>query len=93
MTDYTKLVRDLRFCPTPYSKLLHDAADAIEALQAQLPKRGEWVKCADGLYHCSNCGTTAPYLDAFDGAIQYWENLNYCPYCGAKMGGTDERRT
>ena len=36
MTNYTKLVRDLRFCPTPYSKLLHNAADAIEALQAEV---------------------------------------------------------
>ena len=49
------------------------------------PKRGEWVKGADGLYHCSVCGATAPYLDAFDGVIQYWDNLFYCPNCGAKM--------
>ena len=59
---------------------------ADEAVDKALePKRGEWVKGADGLYHCSNCGTTAPYLDAFDGAIQYWENLNYCHVCGADM--------
>lgn len=41
MTDYTKLVRDLRFCPTPYSKLLHDAADAIEELNKN------WKYCSD----------------------------------------------
>jgi hypothetical protein len=62
MTDYTKLVEALRCCEfgwsartcdnCEYSKtdcpiLLSDAADAIEALQAQLPKRGEIVRCRE----------------------------------------------
>lgn len=54
-------------------------------LTKQLPKRGEWVKGSDGLYHCSECGKTAPYLDAFDGVIQYWEPLFFCNNCGADM--------
>lgn len=57
----------------------------IRELKAQLPKRGEWVKGSDGLYHCSKCGKTAPYLDAFDGVIQYWEPLFFCNNCGADM--------
>lgn len=60
-----------------------DAADAIEALQAQMPKRGEWVRKEDELthsywYECSECGyrphrENYPYLSDF------------CPNCGAKM--------
>ena len=53
-----------------------DAADAIEALQAQLPKRGQW-ELIDGAepmrWGCSRC----KYLS--------WETSNYCPRCGAKM--------
>lgn len=51
MQGYEKLVRALRFCPTPYSKLLHDAADAIEALQAEAEKykslAEEWQSSAE----------------------------------------------
>jgi hypothetical protein len=53
-----------------------DAADAIEALQAQLPKRGVW-ELIDGAepirWECSRC----KYMS--------WETSNYCPRCGAKM--------
>lgn len=68
-----------------HSALIRLMYKRIEELEAQLPKRGEWVKGPDGLYHCSVCGVTAPYLDAFDGVIQYWDNLFYCNNCGAKM--------
>ena len=60
-----------------------DAADAIEELQAQLPKRGEW-KCSYPeiepnpmfMYGiCSICG--------FEQSIS--NKLNYCPNCGADM--------
>jgi DNA-directed RNA polymerase subunit RPC12/RpoP len=50
-------------------------AECGDELAHQMPKRGEWVKGTAGLYHCSKCGKTAPYLDAFDGVIQYWEPL------------------
>lgn len=47
MTDYTELVKDLRdterICRDRMDgQVMLDAADAIEALQAELPKRGEW---------------------------------------------------
>lgn len=52
------------------------AADAIEALQAEVPKRGEW-ELIDGAepmrWGCSRC----KYMS--------WETSNYCPRCGAKM--------
>lgn len=91
MTDYTKLVEALRYCEfgwsartcdnCEYSKtdcqlLLSDAAAAIEELQEQLPKQGEW-ELIDGAepmrWGCSRC----KYLS--------WETSNYCPNCGAKM--------
>jgi DNA-directed RNA polymerase subunit RPC12/RpoP len=63
-----------------YRRLLHDAADAIEELQAQIPKRGEWKHIFGGYVECSECGAS-PLLD---GEREYVET-NYCPNCGAKM--------
>ena len=70
-------------CHDCFKKLHDDAAAAIEELQAQLPKRGEW-KCSYPeiepnpmfMYGiCSICG--------FEQSIS--NQLNYCPNCGAKM--------
>ena len=53
----------------------------IEALQAQLPKRGEW-ELIDGAepmrWGCSRC----KYMS--------WETSTYCPRCGAKMTEVQE---
>lgn len=61
-------------------RLHTDAAAAIEALQAQLPKRGEWIyhpkdaiEMMFTLPKCSICGHESS------------DALNYCPNCGAKM--------
>ena len=86
MTDYTELVKALR----EYSgcrkgeiaRITSDAADAIEALQAQLPKRGEWLNVTDSYSwygKCSVCGEEF-VVDAY-----YAGGMNYCPNCGAKM--------
>ena len=67
MSDYSKLVEALRSASTvsiAWEKLMHDAAAAIEALQAEIresmqkcaecgdrmvePKRGKWI--VDGMY-------------------------------------------
>lgn len=107
MTDYTELVKALRVCGSirygirciscPYNgkgchaKLCTDAAAAIEALQAELPKRGEWVHGREigkewaydhwiiyyEDWHCSNCKVVFEQ----DEKPKY----NYCPNCGAKM--------
>lgn len=72
-------------------QLMDDAAAAIEALQAQLPKRGEW-KTTEAFPHrvyCSNCFRTYVPNDRW----QIWVDKpgegglerNYCPSCGAKM--------
>ena len=72
-----------------------DAAAAIEALQAQLPKRGKW-KTTDAFPHrvyCSNCFRTYVPNDRW----QIWVDKpgegglerNYCPSCGAKMNDSN----
>lgn len=100
MTDYTKLVKALRYCaengdfkcgkdcpmrteyPNCLTKMDTDAAAAIEALQAQLPKRGKWILKSTGgsmwTKRCSVCGAES------------WQSKidkcpNYCENCGAKM--------
>lgn len=98
MTDYSERVKALRVCGSirygirciscPYNgngcheKLCTDAADAIEALQAQLPKRGEWQKAkpkgvvtySDGYAECSRCHET----------IWLGWGMNFCPHCGTQ---------
>lgn len=59
-----------------------DAAAAIEALQAQLPKLGEWKKAkpkgvvtySDGYAECSHCHET----------IWLGWGMNFCPHCGTQ---------
>lgn len=110
MTDYTKLVEALRCigechegCPyrTSYgncsahsAKLEQDAAAAIEDLQAQLQKRGEWIeenrRPRSSQFVCSFCHRTA--YDPQPTRYKAWRKrcrYSYCPNCGAKMGGTE----
>lgn len=57
----------------------------LNELEAQLPKRGEWIMeegakfTMHPLRNCSVCGA------GWFGVSGY----NYCPSCGAKMGGTE----
>lgn len=61
-----------------------DAAAAIEALQAQLPKQGEWI---DGdarrvTARCSVCG----HLRLGNGAEWANKHVHFCEVCGSRMG-------
>ena len=82
MTDYTNLLRMLKTYEDGYGLYL-DAAAAIEALQAQLPKRGEWIwddkRC---IYVCSVCGSPK-MRENMD--RQVIKEQAYCYSCGAKM--------
>ena len=92
MTDYTELVKALRF-ETDYvdvEKTMLDAAAAIEALQAQLPKQGEWIeenrRPRSSQFVCSECHRTA--YDPQPTRDKAWRKrcrYAYCPNCGAKM--------
>lgn len=63
-------------------EMMADAAAAIEALQAQLPKLGEWQKAkpkgvvtySDGYAECSHCHET----------IWLGWGMNFCPHCGTQ---------
>ena len=62
--------------------VLHtDAAAAIEALQAQLPKWGKWIRIDKHTIQCPLCHR---YLD-LRGINAGRGDANYCPNCGAKM--------
>ena len=54
--------------------------------KAQLPKRGEWINSKERMRPdmCSVCGCVYE-ADRFMDKIAW----NYCPNCGAKMGGTE----
>lgn len=65
------------------AELMRAAADALEA---QLPKEGEWIEQDNGnsIYHkCSVCGKNQynVLLEMMQG------DYHYCPNCGAKMRG------
>ena len=71
-------------------QLMDDAADAIEALQAQLPKRGKWVeknrRPRSSQFVCSECHRTA--YDPQPTRDKAWRKrcrYAYCPNCGEKM--------
>lgn len=64
-----------------------DAAAAIEALQAQLPKRGEWITIRlnnGGSYTgCSCCEAPIPTDTMLDYIPE--SESKYCYSCGARM--------
>jgi DNA-directed RNA polymerase subunit RPC12/RpoP len=70
-----------------WGQTANDAADAIEALQAQLPKLGEWVELGyqpnvhETRYRCSLCGRQVLILS---GSGELLKTYPYC-HCGAKM--------
>lgn len=56
-----------------------------EALQAQLPKRGEWIPIQIGKWRghkCSCCGIAREVPCSSSDGIPQWK---WCPECGAKM--------
>lgn len=54
---------------------------AIEALQAEPVKHGEWINIFDNTWECTNCETCEQF------AYNIESTSDYCPNCGAKMDG------
>ncbi len=86
--DYKEVVEALREAPDDWydADLHYTAANAIEALQAQLPKQGKWIRIDKHTIQCSLCRR---YLD-LRGVNAGRGDANYCPNCGAKMEGKNE---
>ena len=92
--DKDELEKALRYDRDQYVKGYEDgkrdAAAAIEDLQAQLPKRGEWIeenrRPRSSQFVCSECHRTA--YDPQPTRDKAWRKrcrYAYCPNCGAKM--------
>ena len=94
--DYSELVKALRETATftkfddllskgeqKLESLAFDAAAAIEALQAQLPKRGKWkpfdLTYGRSIYSCSVCEQATEVPMCMEKPM-----YAYCPYCGSK---------
>lgn len=66
-----------------FEQIVEDAAAEIEDLQAQLPKRGEWVRVENEEsyhYECSRCGERPLYSRYGDVVLS-----KVCPNCWADM--------
>ena len=94
--DKDELEKALRYDRGQYEKGYEDgkrdAAAAIEALQAQLPKHGEWIeenrRPRSSQFVCSECHRTA--YDPQPTRDKAWRKrcrYAYCPNCGARMDG------
>lgn len=58
------------------------AANAEPTANVAEVKHGEWISTGTGYtwcYYCSECGWKDGY--------PFNDRFNYCPHCGAKMGG------
>ena len=90
---YEKLIEALQSASTvstAWGKLMQDAAAAIKAMQAQIPKQGKWVHQerdyvetdGDKVHYVStlaNCSVCGYEIDTEQ------DEYKYCPCCGAKM--------
>lgn len=102
MTEYSELVKALRSASTvstAWEKLMHDAAAAIEALQAEVGRLE--MRCADCEYASKPWPELEPKRGEWVGVSPMVDTVQcsvcggqlfsaelktpYCPYCGAKM--------
>lgn len=71
----------------------HYDVSVIKTVPAIQPKRGKWIYGEDeyGIdgYHCDKCGFFVPW-DYAHQFINYIEDYNFCPNCGADMRGGED---
>ena len=69
-----------------------DYLERLPSAQAER-KKGKWVYAEDeyGIdgYHCNQCGFFVPW-DYIHKFINYIEDYNFCPNCGADMRGEQD---
>ena len=76
-------------------KLLDKKQKELYVLPSAQPerKRGKWIYSEDEYgvdgYHCDKCGFFVPW-DYVHKFINYIEDYNYCPNCGADMRGEQD---
>ena len=72
-----------------------EAVIRIEQLPPIQPKRGKWIYCEDSTadcvdgYRCDQCGFFVPW-DYQHKGIDFIQDYNFCPHCGAKMEVNNE---
>lgn len=63
-----------------------ESLDEAPTIEAQTIGRGRWVLCTGNKYRRTNCGRHTHVDEVMDEPA-----YNYCPYCGAKIDGGDEK--
>ena len=73
-------------CPMFIAATIDQVIDYEPAADVAPVVHGEWITI-DGISRCSECG----YIPAYDSAIDDLYYSPYCPNCGAKMDGAEQR--
>ena len=88
-----EIIKDiLKTIPTAY---LLEALGVSTVEELMEEPQGEWIDTTDGQhYKCSVCGYRAGYWFNEKNSCEYSLDMsewlsNYCPNCGAKMGGAE----
>jgi hypothetical protein len=81
----TDLIRNSKEANWLYEQMIYDIANA-PTIDAQPVVHAYWKRNDDFLFTCSNCGRLPLLNGAEDDELS-----PYCPHCGAKMDGKEER--
>ena len=100
LTELTKRERNNLLHTWSTVEVKYFVVDMLEKLPSAQPerKKGKWIYGEDeyGIdgYHCDKCGFFVPW-DYAHTFINYIEDYNFCPNCGADMRGEqdDEQRS
>ena len=91
----TKIVAQINFDNAKLKEIVDEAVKRLEEELESKQKRGKWIYGEDeyGIdgYHCDKCGFFVPW-DYTHKFINYIEDYNFCPSCGADMRGEQDGR-